>query len=332
MWSSDKLAACAEWAQAEYAWLYGLADASGSFELTNLRVIWGRVAAIRRNFTIERLEQVFDEFNACGLLFRWESSGKRYGNWTGSDVPGRLPAPSWRARLEKLAPPVPRDELAEYLARFSRGAKQAAARDAAHNLAERAPHGSALGTAQESTRSSLSALKQGIEPAQAQDLNLNLSLEWNRNQDQEGNSEPGLPFPPSSPPQINSNTSSNQNTNQTPYRDCSNTDHREAAEEAFVQAARSLDPWATRTSRETGNETTAARSREPARTDRRGSAPAQPTWWQSRQDAKALQLARDLNVGRGPQLPPLRAPRGAPAEKSEERDEPPIAKSVANGR
>ena len=59
MWGSDKLAACATWAQAEYAWLYGLADASGCFELTNLRVIWGRVAAIRGNFTIERLEQVF---------------------------------------------------------------------------------------------------------------------------------------------------------------------------------------------------------------------------------------------------------------------------------
>jgi hypothetical protein len=29
MWGSDKLAACAPWAQAEYAWLYGLADASG---------------------------------------------------------------------------------------------------------------------------------------------------------------------------------------------------------------------------------------------------------------------------------------------------------------
>ncbi len=27
MWASDKLAACADWAQAEYAWLYGLADA-----------------------------------------------------------------------------------------------------------------------------------------------------------------------------------------------------------------------------------------------------------------------------------------------------------------
>ena len=45
LWASDKLAACARWAQAEYAWLYGLADASGSFELTNLRVIWGRAAA-----------------------------------------------------------------------------------------------------------------------------------------------------------------------------------------------------------------------------------------------------------------------------------------------
>jgi hypothetical protein len=136
MWSSDKLAACAEWAQAEYAWLYGLADASGSFELTNLRVIWGRVAAIRRNFRIERLEQVFNEFGACGLLFRWESSGKRYGYWTGSDVPGRLPAPSWRVRLEKLAPPVPRKELAEYVARFSRGAKQEAAQHATDRSAE----------------------------------------------------------------------------------------------------------------------------------------------------------------------------------------------------
>ena len=68
MWGSDKLAACAAWAQAEYAWLYGLADASGCFELTNLRVIWGRVAAIRRNLTIERLEQIFD-YSAGSILF-----------------------------------------------------------------------------------------------------------------------------------------------------------------------------------------------------------------------------------------------------------------------
>ena len=121
MWGSDKLAACAPWAQAEYAWLYGLADASGCFELTNLRVIWGRVAAIRGSLTIERLEQVFAEFQDQGLLFVWEHEGKRYGHWTGSDVPGRLPPPSWRMRLERFAPPVPKQELAKYMARFARG-------------------------------------------------------------------------------------------------------------------------------------------------------------------------------------------------------------------
>ena len=119
LWSSDKLAACAPWAQAEYAWLYGLADCNGSFELTNLRVIWGRVAAIRHALTLQRLEQVFAEFIARGLLFTWAAGGKRYGHWTGSDQPGRLPPPSWRARLERLAPPVPQAELAAFMGQFS---------------------------------------------------------------------------------------------------------------------------------------------------------------------------------------------------------------------
>jgi len=123
LWASDKLAACAEWAQSEYAWLYGLADASGSFEMTNMRVIWGRVAAIRKNLTLERLQEIFDEFIARGLLFTWEENGKRYGHWTGSDVPGRLPRRSWRMRLEKLAPPVPCEALAAYSARFG-GSKE----------------------------------------------------------------------------------------------------------------------------------------------------------------------------------------------------------------
>jgi len=123
LWASDKLAACAEWAQSEYAWLYGLADASGSFEITNMRVIWGRVAAIRKNLTLERLQEIFDEFIARGLLFTWEENGKRYGHWTGSDVPGRLPRRSWRMRLEKLAPPVPCEALAAYSSRFG-GSKE----------------------------------------------------------------------------------------------------------------------------------------------------------------------------------------------------------------
>jgi len=54
-------------------------------------------------------------------LFVWEHQGKRYAHWTGSDVPGRLPPPSWRMRLERFAPPVPKQQLAEYMARFARG-------------------------------------------------------------------------------------------------------------------------------------------------------------------------------------------------------------------
>src|SRR6202035_3303455 len=119
LWASDKLAACAEWAQSEYAWLYGLADASGRFGINHMRVVLGRVAAIRKNLALERLQEIFDEFIARGLLFTWEENGKRYGHWTGSDVPGRLPAPSWRARLERLAPPVPEAELAAYCAHFA---------------------------------------------------------------------------------------------------------------------------------------------------------------------------------------------------------------------
>lgn len=123
LWASDKISACAEWAQAEYAWLYGLADCAGCFELTNLRVIWGRIAAVRRNFTIERLEQVFAEFQDKGLLFVWDESGKRYGHWTGSDVPGRLPPPSWRNRLERLAPAVPKEQFNKYISAHSVGMK-----------------------------------------------------------------------------------------------------------------------------------------------------------------------------------------------------------------
>jgi hypothetical protein len=119
MWASDKLASCVEWAQAEYAWLYGLADAYGSFELTNLKVIWGRVAAIRKNLSPERLDQVFEEFHDKGLLFIWETDGKRFGHWTGSDRKGRLPPKSLRKRYSRQAPTVPKDKLHEYLAKYS---------------------------------------------------------------------------------------------------------------------------------------------------------------------------------------------------------------------
>jgi len=119
VWASDKLSNCAPWARAEYTWIYGLADSNGSFELTNLRVIFGRAYAIRDDVTIQHLSLALEEFQGKGLLFVREENGKKYGHWTGSDVPGRLPPPSWRARLERLAPPVPQAALATYLSSFS---------------------------------------------------------------------------------------------------------------------------------------------------------------------------------------------------------------------
>ncbi len=137
MWGSDKLAACAAWAQAEYAWLYGLADANGSFELTNVRVIWGRVAAERGNLSLERLEQVFAEFRDKGLLFVWEENGKTYGHWTNCEKAGRLPRASRRSsRYEKVfAPPVPEDAYRAYLAQFGGATPAASHADATASLA-----------------------------------------------------------------------------------------------------------------------------------------------------------------------------------------------------
>jgi len=117
LWSSDKLYACASWARCEYAWLYGLADAHGSFELTNLRVAHGPVSAIREDLTLDKLEACLKEFNEHGLLFTWSQNGKKYGHWTNCE--GRLPPKSIRDRYARFAPPVPEKELHEYRATFS---------------------------------------------------------------------------------------------------------------------------------------------------------------------------------------------------------------------
>jgi hypothetical protein len=208
MWGSDKLASCAAWAQAEYAWLYGLADASGCFEVTNLRVIWGRVAAIRGNFTIERLEQVFAEFQDKGLLFVWEHEGKKYAHWTGSDVPGRLPPPSWRMRLEKFAPPVPRQQLAAYMSRFARGRaalggvgfRGGAELGSGRREEDLRFQGSDFREAEETAKAKEDprnaaggGLKGRVEEAQAQDLNLGLDWELNEKREVESGGTPGWP-------------------------------------------------------------------------------------------------------------------------------------------
>src|SRR5712692_2484131 len=130
LWASDKLAACEESVRVEYAWLYGLADATGSFEL-NMRSILARVSAIRPALSMRRLERIFAEFERHGLLFVWTSTNsKKYGHWTGSDRPGRLPPASERHCYRKFAPPVPAQALAEYESRFNRDASHDTDRDA----------------------------------------------------------------------------------------------------------------------------------------------------------------------------------------------------------
>jgi hypothetical protein len=118
LWASEKLAACQSSMRVEYVWLYGCADANGSFEL-NMRAIHSKVSAIRSRFTFRRVQNLFAEFERCGLLFTWWESGKRYGHWTGSDRPGRLPKVSERHRYKKLAPNVPIDGLNAYISRFT---------------------------------------------------------------------------------------------------------------------------------------------------------------------------------------------------------------------
>ena len=277
MWGSDKLASCAEWAQAEYAWLYGLADASGCFELTNLRVIWGRVAAIRRNLSLERLEQIFYEFQDKGLLFVWEENGKRYGHWTGSDVPGRLPAPSWRVRLERLAPPVPKQRLAEFMSRFSRG--RAAS-----------PGGGFLGDSlQGADRGSLPGEKElnhRLEATQAQDW------KWNEKQRKEGftlKAEPAGKQYGSQDPRDLRETSKQQ-----PYlANLNSKSENPNPEPSFAPASSSG-------------------LNRSARAVAAGAVPAGPVSYSRstensfRQRDRSIAVSRELAVGQGPQCGPVR--------------------------
>ena len=115
MYASDKLAACSVETRREYPWLYGLADAYGSFEITNLRVVWHRVAAIRDDLTLDLLKQAFEEYEKTGLLFTWQANGKRYAHWTKSEAGNRLPPDSRKNYEKRLAPDRPEDEYDKYL-------------------------------------------------------------------------------------------------------------------------------------------------------------------------------------------------------------------------
>ncbi len=78
LWCSDRLKQCREAFRHEYTWLYGLADAWGSFELS-IDSIRSRVSVLRPKLNPAKLSAIFQEFNRAGLLFTWISGGKEYG-------------------------------------------------------------------------------------------------------------------------------------------------------------------------------------------------------------------------------------------------------------
>ena len=122
LWSSDKLSRCSDEAQSDYAWIYGIADVWGCFELTNMRVVLGRVAPIRKKLSLERLESDFREYHANGLCFIWDLASKKYGYWTGCEV--RLPPISVRSRYARSTPAPPKERFGEYLRTFGEAVLQ----------------------------------------------------------------------------------------------------------------------------------------------------------------------------------------------------------------
>ncbi|KKL94165.1 hypothetical protein LCGC14_1867430 [marine sediment metagenome] len=107
-WGSDKLAKVEPVIyRLYYSWLHSLADCYGSFEITNIRHVSGKVNANIPRLTAQELEKVFQEFYKRGLAFIWKQLGRRYLHWTGSMKKGRWPRESRRTKkYEKVLAPV----------------------------------------------------------------------------------------------------------------------------------------------------------------------------------------------------------------------------------
>jgi hypothetical protein len=84
-WTSDKVCSIepAAWIP-EYAWLYSIAAADGTFEASP-RLIWLAAYAARPDWDIAKVAELLDAFARAGLLQRKQDEhGKVWGWWTGS--------------------------------------------------------------------------------------------------------------------------------------------------------------------------------------------------------------------------------------------------------
>jgi hypothetical protein len=86
-WKSDKVFSIqpVEW-RAEYAWLYSIALADGTFEASS-RLVWlAAYASVRPDWDQDKVARLLDELERVGLLQRASAEdGKVWGRWVGSE-------------------------------------------------------------------------------------------------------------------------------------------------------------------------------------------------------------------------------------------------------
>lgn len=86
-WKSEKIDNIqpVEW-RPEYAWLYSLALADGTFEAAP-KLVWSAAyACVRPDWNITKVGQLLDELVRVGLLIRTQDeTGKVWGRWVGSE-------------------------------------------------------------------------------------------------------------------------------------------------------------------------------------------------------------------------------------------------------
>lgn len=116
LWRSDKLRQVKpESFRAEYANMFPLALADGTFECNPDRVWYEVYAYNRPSVSAEVVRDILDEFERVKLLFRWQDSeDKTWGYWVGSEK--TLPTPEQiRQSKYKIGKVVPQQQLTEFL-------------------------------------------------------------------------------------------------------------------------------------------------------------------------------------------------------------------------
>lgn len=99
-WRSDKLKQLPEPLASEYAWMYPIALADGTFEADPHKVWSDAYSYNRKGFSPKKIAKILDDFEKFGLLQRTKGAdGKIWGFWVGSEA--ELPHESDTRKFKK---------------------------------------------------------------------------------------------------------------------------------------------------------------------------------------------------------------------------------------